>query len=72
MEKVINLNGEEYLICNDLFVDNVNYLYAISLEGSKYTLLTRKNVNGVDTVESVTDEAIIKKVFEIISKEESN
>ena len=72
MDKVINLSGEEYLICNDLIVDNVNYLYAISLDGLKITLLTRKNVNGVDTVESVTDEALIKKVFEIIANQENN
>ena len=70
--KIIVLNGEDYLICNDITVDNVNYLYVVSLDGSKHTLLVRKIENGEDTVESVTDEALIKRIFEIIDKEENN
>lgn len=72
MNKVIVLNGQEYAICNDIVVDNVNYLYVISLDGSKFSLLTRQNVNGEDIVESVTDENLAKRVFEIIAKEENN
>ena len=72
INKVIELNGEDYLICNDVVVDNVNYLYVISMDGKKYSLLKREVVDGSDTVESVTDEGIIKKVFEVIGKEENN
>ena len=70
--RIIELSGEEYLICNDLVVDNINYLYVVSLDGSKFSLLTRKNVDGVDIVESVTDENLAKRVFEIIAKQENN
>ena len=66
--KIIELSGEDFLICEDLVVDNVNYLYVVSLDGKKYSLLIRKIENGEDTVESVTDEAVIKKEFEIIDK----
>ena len=72
MNKIIVLNGEEYLICNDIVIDNVNYLYVVSLDGSKFSLLTRQNVNGEDIVESVTDENLAKRIFEIIAKQENN
>ena len=72
MDKVIVLDGIDYLICNDLVVDNVNYLYAVSLDGATHTLLIRKNENGEDTVESVADENEIKRIFDIIAKEENN
>ena len=72
MNKVIVLNGEDYLICNDLVVNNVNYLYVVSLDGLKHSLLVRKIENGEDTVESVTDENEIKRIFDIISKGENN
>ena len=72
IDKVIVLDGIDYLICNDLVVDNVNYLYAASLDGTKHTLLIRKNENGEDTVESVADENEIKRIFDIIAKEENN
>ena len=72
MNKIIVLNGEEYLICNDIVIDNVNYLYVVSLDGSKFSLLTRQNVNGEDTVESVTDENLVKKILGIIANQENN
>ncbi len=72
MDKVIVLNGEDYLVCNDLVVDNVNYLYVVSLDGNKVSLLTRQNVNGEDTVESVTDENLVKKILGIIANQENN
>lgn len=72
MSKVIVLDGIDYLICNDIVVDNVNYLYVVSLDGTKYSLLIRKIENGVDTVESVTDEATIKRILGIISNEGNN
>ena len=72
MSKVIVLDGIDYLICNDIVVDNVNYLYVISLDGSKHTLLMRKIENGEDTVESVTDENEIKRIFDILAKGENN
>ncbi len=70
--KVIVLDGIDYLICNDLVVDNVNYLYVVSLDGAKYTLLERKTENGIDIVESVTDENLIKKILGIIANQENN
>ena len=72
MDKIIVLNGEDHLICNDLIVDGVNYLYVVSLEGKKFSLLIRKSENGEDTVESVTDENIIKRVLGIIANQENN
>lgn len=72
MNKVIALDGIDYLICNDLVVDNVNYLYVVSLDGTKYSLLERKMENGVDTIESITDESIIKKILGIIANQENN
>ena len=71
-DKVIVLNGEEYLVCNDIVVDNVNYLYVVSLDGKKLSLLTRQVVDGNDTVESVNDENIVKKVLGIITNQGNN
>ena len=70
--KVIVLDGIDYLICDDIVVDNVNYLYVVSLDGSKHSLLVRKVENGEDTVESVTDENEIKRIFDILAKGENN
>ena len=71
-DKVIVLNGEEYLVCNDIVVDNVNYLYVVSLDGNKFSLLIRQNINGEDIVESVTDENLVKRILEIIANQENN
>ncbi len=71
-ERLITLSGEDYLICNDIVVDNVNYLYVASLDGKKYSLLIRTIENGEDTVESVRDEALIKRIFGIIANQENN
>lgn len=71
-DKVIVLDGIDYLICNDLTIDGVNYLYVLSLDGTKYSVLKREIVGDSDTVESVRDEATIKKVLETISETENN
>lgn len=70
-DKIIELNGEDYLICEDVVIDNVNYLYVISLDGKKYSVLKREVTETDDTVESITDEATIKKVLENIGAEEN-
>lgn len=69
--KVIDLNGEDYLICNDVVIDNVNYLYVISMDGKKYSVLKRVVTDTEDTVESITDEAMIKKVLEMVGAQEN-
>ncbi len=71
-ERLITLSGEDYLICNDLVVDGENYLYVVSLDGKRHSILNRKIENGEDTVESVADEALIKKIFGIIANKENN
>ncbi len=71
-DKIIVLDGEDFLICSDLVVDDINYLYVVSLDGTKYSLLKREIVNGEDTVESVSDENLIKKIMGIISNQENN
>ena len=68
---IIVLNGGDYLICDDVIIDNINYLYVISLDGKKYSLLKREISEGTDTVESVQDKKTIKKVLEIIGVEEN-
>ncbi len=72
MDKVIMLDGEPFMICNDIMVDDVNYLYVMSLDGKKLSLLTRQVVDGNDTVESVNDENIVKKVLGIITNQGNN
>lgn len=72
MNKVIILDNEEYLILNDLMLDGINYLYVISLDGKKYTILKREITGDSDTVESVKDESTIKKVLETVSEIENN
>ena len=69
--KLIELSGEDYLICDDIVLEGINYLYVISLDGQRYSVLKRVVANNEDTVESVTDEAIIKKVLEFIGAEEN-
>lgn len=69
--KLIELSGEDYLICDDVMLDGINYLYVISLDGKRYSILKREIVNNEDTVESVTDENVIKKVLEFIGAEEN-
>lgn len=71
-DKIIVLDGEDFLICSDIVVDDVNYLYVVSLDGTKYSILKREIENGEDTVESISDETLIKRIMEILSNQENN
>ena len=66
MDRVIILNGEDYLICNEVDLDSKHYIYAIAVEGNKYTVL-EETAGPVGTyVQSVKDEDEIMRVFNAI------
>ncbi len=69
MDKFILLNDEEFLVVRELDVDNVHYIYVISTTTDKYTLLVETDNNGTKMVKSVTDRDELKKVMELIAKE---
>lgn len=68
MDRVIELDGKEFLICQELDVDSVHYIYAVSIDEDMYTLLTEVEENGINYVESVTDRDVLNKVMSIIAK----
>ncbi len=65
MDKTIVLDDKEFLICQEINVDNIHYIYCIAIDGDEYTLL--KENDGM--VESVTDIDEFKKVMSMIAKE---
>ena len=55
--KIIELSGEDFLICEDLVVDNVNYLYKPSDSSSPpriFLLDTRTTISGFTKVFSAS------------------
>ena len=71
MDEIITLDSKEYLICAEIDVDNIHYIYASEIEGDGYTLLEEKIINGEKYVSSVTDKEIIGKVMALIIKNKS-
>ena len=69
MDKAIVLDGEEFLICRELKLDGKKYIYAVSTDEKKYTVLEEKEENGEAVVESLTDQNEINKVMGEILKE---
>ena len=69
MDRIIVLDGAEYLICRELEIEGIHYIYAISVADNKYTVLTEYKRNGEAFVESVKDKAVIDKVLSIIAEE---
>lgn len=69
MDRIITLDGKDFLICQELDIDNNHYIYAVSLGGEEYTVLLERDVNGEKMVSSVTDADEVKKVLAIIAQE---
>ena len=62
MDRVIVLDGEEYLICREFEIEGIRYIYAVSVDNDNYTLLTEYKKNGESVVKSVEDQTIIDKI----------
>ena len=69
MDKIIVLDGIDYLICNEINLDGNHYIYAVSTEGNKFTVLKETMEVDGSYVESLTDENEIKRVLQEIEKE---
>lgn len=69
MDKIITLNGEQFLICGEADIDTVHYIFAVALESNKYTVLKRKETENGNTVVSVTDKQVIDAVLKRIAKD---
>lgn len=71
MNEVITLDGNDYLVCAEIDVDNIHYIYAFELDGNNYTLLEEKIIDGENYVSSVTDRNTFIKVVTLIIKNKS-
>ena len=69
MDRIIVLDGEEYLICRELEVEGTHYIYAVSTSSDSYTLLTEYTKNGSPVVKSVENEELVKRIMSIIAEE---
>lgn len=67
MDRIIELDGKDYLICQELVVDGKEYIYAASVDEDKCALLVRSVLNGEVFVESVSNDEEFKKVMSIIA-----
>ena len=66
MDRIIELDGKEFLICQVLDVNGIHYIYAVSTSEDIYTLLVETTENGEKYVESVTDEKVLNEIMSII------
>ncbi len=68
--KYITINGFDFIITNELDFNNNHYMLAIDEKGEDTIAVLKQNIiNGVETVESVTDDDEIELVFELLNKQ---
>lgn len=69
MDRIITLDGKDFLICQELDVDGKHYIYAVSIDDDEYTVLLEYEKDGEMMVRSLTDDDEIKYILNIIAKE---
>lgn len=69
MDRVLVLNGEDYLVCNELTMNNKNYIFAVSVDNDRFTVLEKRTTENGFVVESLKDPEEVKAVITEISKE---
>lgn len=69
MDRIITLDGKDFLICQELDINGNHYIYAISIDKDEYTVLLEEEINGEKIVRSLTNDDEIKYILNIIAKE---
>lgn len=69
MDRVLVLNGEDYLVCNELTMNNKDYIFAVSVDNDRFTVLKKRTTENGFVVESLKDPEEVKAVITEISKE---
>ena len=68
--KCITINGFDFIITKEIDFNNNHYMLAIDEKGEDtIAILKQKIINGVETVESVTEDDEIEMVFELLRQE---
>ena len=68
--KYITINGFDFIITKELDFNNNHYMLAIDEKGEDTIAFLKQNIiNGIETVESVTDDDEIELVFELLNKQ---
>ena len=68
--KYITINGFDFIITKELDFKNNHYMLAIDEKGENTIAVLKQNIiNGIETVESVTDDDEIELVFELLNKQ---
>ena len=68
--KYITINGFDFIITKELDFNNNHYMLAIDEKGENTIAVLKQNIiNGIETVESVTDDDEIELVFELLNKQ---
>lgn len=68
--KYITINGFDFIITKELDFNNNHYMLAIDEKGEDTIVVLKQNIiNGIETVESVTDDDEIELVFELLNKQ---
>ena len=68
--KYITINGFDFIITKELDFNNNHYMLAIDEKGEDTIVVLKQNIiNGIETVESVTDDDDIELVFELLNKQ---
>ncbi len=68
--KYITINGFDFIITKELDFNNNHYMLAIDEKGEDTIAVLKQNIiNGIETVESVTDDDEIELVFELLNKQ---
>ena len=68
--KYITINGFDFIITKELDFNNNHYMLAIDEKGEDTIAVLKQNIiNGIETVESVTDDDDIELVFELLNKQ---
>lgn len=68
--KYITINGFDFIITKEIDFNNNHYMLAIDEKGEDTIAVLKQNIiNGIETVESVTDDDEIELVFELLNKQ---
>jgi hypothetical protein len=68
MDKGIIINNEEYLVVKEITLDNRHYLYAVSTESNKYTVLEQTETPEGSRIKSINDKEEIDRILTEMGK----
>lgn len=68
MDKGIIINNEEFLVVKEIMLEGKHYLYAVSTESNKYTVLEQTETEEGSKIKSINDKEEIDRILTEMGK----